>query len=364
MALIFSTPFNRPRILEVWETERIHIQGLRFLNSPYFHVFIKESRNILIEDASVYVEYDVESNMALAELLANETLHGMGMSFKTAIPDIEALDLASLSDDEITLLEDEVLALLDSYGGFNDLKDGSLTFPLNTDGFDVAGTNVVIRNVTIRNFDDAVAIKSSDSSDIYSTCSSNVLVEDIKVDYGLGMTIGSISPDYETPCIENVVFRNVEFSRPFKAVYVKTGTRQYGSASVRNITWENLMISEPLWFAVYIGPQQTLFETEGARGCSLYPVTSTDCETNALVTISDLTLRNVHSTGGFNPIPGVLRGNASNPIRGIHFEDVSIKSREEETYLNESEWAVDKDFVCENVVDSTAVLAYPAPWCF
>lgn len=185
-----------------------------------------------------------------------------------------------------------------------------------------------------------------------------------QVEYGLGMTIGSISPDYETPCIENVIFRNVEFSRPFKAVYVKTGTRQYGSASVRNITWENLKISEPLWFAVYIGPQQTLFETEGARGCSLYPVTSTDCETNALVTISDLTLRHVHSTGGFNPIPGVLRGNASNPIRSIHFEDVSIKSREEETYLNESEWAVDKDFVCENVVDSTAVLAYPAPWCF
>ena len=189
----------------------------------------------------------------------------------------------------------------------------------------------------------------------------------VQVTHGLGMSIGEIRPSTSRSCIEDVVFRNIQFTEPFKAVYVKADTgssNKVGSASVRNITWENLKISEPLWYAVYVGPQQTLFETEGARGCSLYPVTSTDCETNARVTISDLTLRHVHSTGGFNPIPGVLRGNASNPIRGVHFEDVSIKCREDGAYLNESKWATDKDFVCENVVDSTAVDADPTPWCF
>ena len=156
-------------------------QGLTFYNSPYYHVHIKDSRDIVIEDSSVYVDYDLDSNMALVELLANETLHGLGMSFKTVIPDAEALELAGLSDDEISLLEAEVLAMLDSYGGFEDLTNGNLSFPMNTDGYDVAGTNVLIRNVTIRNFDDAVAIKYSDDKGEYSTCSSNVIVEDVKV---------------------------------------------------------------------------------------------------------------------------------------------------------------------------------------
>merc|ERR1712196_460237 len=107
----------------------------------------------------------------------------MGMSFKTVVSEVEALDLQSLSDDELTLLEDEVLALVVSYGGLHDLQDGALNFPLNTDGIDIAGTDVVVRNVTIRNFDDAVAVKSSDNRGKYSTCASNWLVEDIKVAY-------------------------------------------------------------------------------------------------------------------------------------------------------------------------------------
>ena len=33
------------------------------------------------------------------------------------------------------------------------------TFPLNTDGIDPAGTNILIERVNITNFDDAVAVK-------------------------------------------------------------------------------------------------------------------------------------------------------------------------------------------------------------
>jgi polygalacturonase len=39
-----------------------------------------------------------------------------------------------------------------------------LTFPLNTDGIDPAGTNVNIYNVKITNFDDAVAVKPANKS--------------------------------------------------------------------------------------------------------------------------------------------------------------------------------------------------------
>jgi pectate lyase len=33
------------------------------------------------------------------------------------------------------------------------------TFPLNTDGIDISGKNIYFRNLTIQNFDDAVAVK-------------------------------------------------------------------------------------------------------------------------------------------------------------------------------------------------------------
>ena len=51
--------------------------------------------------------------------------------------------------------------LLSGFGHF-DHALGIPTFPLNTDGIDPSGTNIVIRNVTITNFDDAVAVKPAD----------------------------------------------------------------------------------------------------------------------------------------------------------------------------------------------------------
>jgi len=38
------------------------------------------------------------------------------------------------------------------------------TFPLNTDGIDIAGSNILIERVNITNFDDAVAIKPLSST--------------------------------------------------------------------------------------------------------------------------------------------------------------------------------------------------------
>lgn len=69
------------------------------------------------------------------------------------------------------------------------------TFPLNTDGIDPRGTNVHIYNCSIENFDDAVAVKPMNGDGHYSQCSQNVLVEDLQVTWGVGMTIGSVPPD-------------------------------------------------------------------------------------------------------------------------------------------------------------------------
>lgn len=44
-------------------------------------------------------------------------------------------------------------------------------FPLNTDGIDVAGKDIIIERINITNFDDAVTIKASTKRNKYATCS-------------------------------------------------------------------------------------------------------------------------------------------------------------------------------------------------
>jgi polygalacturonase len=43
-------------------------------------------------------------------------------------------------------------------------------FPLNTDGIDPSGKNILIQNVRIENFDDAVAVKPQNKKSFYSSC--------------------------------------------------------------------------------------------------------------------------------------------------------------------------------------------------
>jgi hypothetical protein len=56
-------------------------------------------------------------------------------------------------------------------------------------------------------------------------------------------------------------------------------------------------------------------------GCMLYPI-DPDCDTQPLITIADITLRNVTSYGGLLP-PGIIRCNETNPCHGINFENVN-----------------------------------------
>jgi hypothetical protein len=52
----------------------------------------------------------------------------------------------------------------------------------------------------------------------------------------------------------------------------------------------------------------------------LYPILK-QCETQALITVKNITLRNVVSTDGVLP-PGIIRCNETNPCRDIYFENV------------------------------------------
>mmetsp|Transcript_14923 Transcript_14923/g.18765 ORF Transcript_14923/g.18765 Transcript_14923/m.18765 type:complete len:157 (+) Transcript_14923:625-1095(+) len=134
------------------------------------------------------------------------------------------------------------------------------TYALNTDGLDPRGKNFIVERLNITNYDDAVAIKNMKVDGTYAQCSENIIVRDCNVWFGVGMTIGSIIPSDRYSCVRNVTFSNHTFYHPFKAVYVKnnpgvTTTMEPGSGGeATGIHYENLVIHQPIWWAIYIGP--------------------------------------------------------------------------------------------------------------
>lgn len=54
----------------------------------------------------------------------------------------------------------------------------------------------------------------------------------------------------------------------------------------------------------------------------LYPLGG--CETQPLIDVNNITLKNVTSKSGFLP-PGIIRGNSTNPMKNINFIDVKIE---------------------------------------
>lgn len=201
-------------------------------------------------------------------------------------------------------------------------------FPFNTDGIDPSGTNILIERVDITNWDDAVAIKPANKKGKIATCAENIIARDINVKYGVGASIGSVPANDNYNCVRNVTFSNWTFDTPMKAIYIKTdpGTTKSmlpgSGGEITNITYENIKIRNPVWWGIYIGPQQMKEPDGRGPGCMLYPLSA--CETQPLITISDITLRNITSEGGILT-PGIVRCHETNPCKNINFENVNIK---------------------------------------
>jgi len=120
----------------------------------------------------------------------------------------------------------------------------------------------LIERVKITNDDDAVAIKPSHNTDNISPCSEHIIVRDVEVVRGVGMTIGSVPPRDSYACIRDVHFSNVTFHHPYKAIYIKTNPGTTTSmlpgsgGEISNITYTDITIHNPIWWNIYIGPQQ------------------------------------------------------------------------------------------------------------
>ena len=292
---------GRPNLLQLTSGRNVTLAGITLRNSPQFHVHWGDLMGA--EIYSVHVLVDVVGQRAL----------------------------------------------LDKYGALHPEIPIPI-FPLNTDGLDVTGSNIHIHDCVVENFDDSVCIKACNMGNNLSKCSENILVERIEQRLGVGMSIGSVGPSTQISCVRNVTFRDITFQAPIKAIYIKTDPGTDGSGIIENITYENCVVHDPVWWAIYIGPQQMKEPDHSGPGCMFYPVGP--CETQPLITIRSVTLRNVTVNNGLL-FPGILRCNASNPCEDFVFDDVVV-----------SDWDIGKSegFICE-YVNGTARNSRPSPQC-
>ena len=80
-----------------------------------------------------------------------------------------------------------------------------------------------------------------------------------------------------------------------------------------------------------------------------YPV-SPHCDTQPLIDVRNITLKNITSYGGLLG-PGIIRGNETNPVVGVHFENVHLHGI----------WRLrGKNFITEHVIGSV-VDSKPVP---
>jgi len=123
--VVLTTIDNRPNMIVMDRCVNVLIQQLRFLNSPMYHLFLNDMKDLVVRDIDITVDIDVQREILLSS--------------------------GRLTDEGIPI------------------------FPLNTDGIDPSGINVLIQNVSITNYDDAVAVKPMNGNGHYSNCSANMV---------------------------------------------------------------------------------------------------------------------------------------------------------------------------------------------
>jgi len=139
------------------------------------------------------------------------------------------------------------------------------------------------------------------------------------------MTLGSVGPSTDHACIRNVTFRNIQMDYPIKGIYIKPNPGHSGDGIIENILYENVHMKTPIWWALWIGPQQQYQPGGTLQGCSmLYPLSSF-CQTQPRITMRNMTFRNVTSTNSLLPA-GVILCNATNPCTNFKFENVDMRT--------------------------------------
>ena len=300
---------NRPILVEIDYCLNVVMTGWTLRNSPRFHIYIYDVMNAFVYNITIHV--DVEDQAALLRSAGHMT-DGTQEGIPAGIP----------------------------------------TFPLNTDGIDVSGYNITVRHCSVLNYDDSVCLKPLNQGALRSTCTEQVLFEDIDITLGVGASTGSVPPNSQVNCIRNCTFRDIRFHTPIKAIYIKPNPGTDGTGIIDHITYENIVSEGALWWSIWVSTQQQDQPGHGAdTHCSFfYPLWNRTCPTQPRVPVTNLVVRNVTMHGALLS-PGVLRCNDTNPCSGWLFEDVVISSA--------TNFPSGGGFICEGIVNSTGINVQP-----
>jgi polygalacturonase len=285
--VIAGHPDERPHLVICERCDSLRIDSITAVNSPQFHFKLIDVRGCHVHDVTVFVDVDAQASMTKRSA-----------------------------------------------------SGGLPTFPLNTDGFDPSGVDVLIERVTVTNFDDAVAVKPNTRRH-RSPCTRRVVVRDARVFFSVGMSVGSVPPSPDHNCIDDVQFVNVSMVDPIKAIYVKSNPGTVGSGQITNIVYRNLTGTGAIWYPIYIGPQQQHQPNTTGNPCSfLFALDPTaTCETNPLVLIANVSLIDV-SFAETLLVPGVVWCDPVTPCTGVVFDNVR----------NAGPFGLNSTYRCQNVV--------------
>jgi polygalacturonase len=289
--VISGAPDERPHLVICEQCDDLEIDSIVARNSPQFHFKIIDVRRFYAHDMSIIVDVNQQQSLLARAGHWHPTL---------SLP----------------------------------------TFPLNTDGIDPSGTDVLIERVYINNFDDAVAVKPNNGRN-RSPCSERMLIRNSSIQFSVGMTIGSLSPSAHTNCIRNIVFENIVMNDPIKGIYVKSNPGDVGTGIIEDIVYRNLTGFGSIWYPIWIGPQQQHQPNTVGNPCSfLFALDPTaTCETNPLVTIRNISLIDV-SFRNTLLVPGVFWCDPVAPCTGFVVQNV----------VNVGPFGLNQTYRCQNVV--------------
>lgn len=287
---------NRPRLLHIEDAGNLLVENLLLRQSPYWTFYAHDINGIEIRDSAIEVHRD------------NASYHD-----------------------------------LDDIGAFN------------TDGFDIAGANVYVHDVTVWNDDDCVCVKELDATAKRAKCSENWLVERVNAS-GVGLTIGSIGPSAHHTCVKNITFRDSEMVNTFKGIYMKSRPTDdpTDTGEITDVLYQNITINNASQWSIWIGPQQAFY----GGACNLLWPDDPDlpCPVPSEMTWSNITLRDITVNGG-STSPGVVLGNQTNVMEGVLFDNVVVNNPS----LNP---LGDKYYICEATQGIATGGTRPVPPCF
>ncbi|KAE8351579.1 putative exopolygalacturonase X [Aspergillus coremiiformis] len=201
----------------------------------------------------------------------------------------------------------------------------------NTDGWDTyRSSNIVIQNSVINNGDDCVSFKPN---------STEILVQNLHCNGSHGISVGSLGQyKDEVDIVENILVYNIAMYNSSNMARIKVwpgvpsalSTDLQGGGglgSVRNITYDNMVIGNVDW-AIEV---TQCYGQKNLTLCNQFP---------SKLTISDVFIRNMKgvTSGKRNPNVGTIVCSSPNVCSNIYATNIDVKSPKGTN-----------DFICTNV---------------